>query len=135
MPSSGVGFEAFIPLAFQPGETGIRTSLISPMHCLRIIAISRLVLDNIPHIKAYWPTLQMETAVAALTFGADDLDGTIQQERIMHLAGSGAGRGMEIELMYRLIRDAGQTPMRRSGRFDRLADPAAATEQEAAVLA
>ena len=117
------GFEAFIPLAFQPGETGIRTSLTSPMHCLRVIAIARLVLDNVPHIKAYWPTLQMETAVAALTFGADDLDGTIQQERIMHLAGSGAGRGMDIDIMYRLIRDAGQIPMRRSGRFDRLAEP------------
>ena len=130
-----VGFEAFIPLAFQPGETGIRTSLISPMHCLRVIAISRLVLDNIPHIKAYWPTLQIETAVTALTFGADDLDGTIQQERIMHLAGSGAGRGVDIDIMYRLIRDAGQTPMRRSGRFDRLSEPAAANEPEAAVLA
>jgi aminodeoxyfutalosine synthase len=114
------GFEAFIPLVFQPGETGIRQSLISPMQCLRVIAISRLVLDNVPHIKAYWPTLQMETAVTALTFGADDLDGTIGQERIMQLAGTGAPEGLAIELMHRLIRDAGQVPMRRSGRFDRL---------------
>ncbi len=129
----GTGFEAFIPLAFQPGETGIRTSLISPMHCLRVIAVARLVLDNIPHIKAYWPTLQMETAVAALTFGADDLDGTIEQERIMHLAGSGAGRGLNVELMFRLIRDAGQVPMRRSGRFDRLMEPAKAAVAAAMV--
>ena len=123
------GFEAFIPLAFQPGGTGIRQSLISPMRCLRLIAVARLVLDNIPHIKAYWPTLQIETAVTALSFGADDLDGTIEQERIMHLAGSGAGRGVDIEMMYHLIREAGQTPMRRNGRFGRIPAGEATTPQ------
>jgi|SRR6187402_64202 len=119
------GFEAFIPLAFQPGETGITTSLVSPMRCLKVIALSRLVLDNIPHIKAYWPTLQLETGVTALSFGADDLDGTLGVERIMQLAGTGAPKGMGIQLMERLIRDAGQTPMRRTGKFQRLVtDPA-----------
>jgi aminodeoxyfutalosine synthase len=119
------GFEAFIPLAFQPGETGIRTTLISPMRCLQVIALSRLVLDNIPHIKAYWPTLQMETGVAALSMGADDLDGTLGKERIMQLAGSAAPQGMAAALMERLIREAGQTPTRRNGRFGLLPTPAA----------
>jgi aminodeoxyfutalosine synthase len=120
------GFESFIPLAFQPGETGIRRSLVSPMRCLQVIAVSRLVLDNIPHIKAYWPTLQLETGVAALSFGADDLDGTLGRERIMHLAGTAAPEGMASALMERLIHDAGQTPMRRNGRFGLLS--AAAVE-------
>jgi aminodeoxyfutalosine synthase len=127
------GFEAFIPLAFQPGETGIRTTLISPMRCLQVIALSRLVLDNIPHIKAYWPTLQMETGVAALTFGADDLDGTLGQERIMQLAGTAAPVGMASSLMERLILDAGQIPTRRNGRFGLLpTSPAQATTVEVA---
>ena len=119
------GFEAFIPLAFQPGQTGLRTSLVSPMRCLRVIAVARLVLDNIPHIKAYWPTLQLETGIAALTFGADDLDGTLGRERIMQLAGTGAPQGMASGFMERLIREAGQTPIRRNGRFGLLATPPA----------
>jgi aminodeoxyfutalosine synthase len=126
------GFEAFIPLAFQPGETGIRTTLISPMRCLQVIALARLVLDNIPHIKAYWPTLQMETGVVALSMGADDLDGTLGQERIMQLAGTAAPIGMASSLMERLIRDAGQTPVRRNGRFGLLpASPAQTTVEVA----
>ena len=124
------GFEAFIALAFQPGETGITKSLVSPMQCLRVIAVARLVLDNIAHIKAYWPTLQLETGVAALGFGADDLDGTLGKERIMQLAGTGAPEGMGIRLMEKLIRDAGQVPMRRNGRFTRLPEaPGAAAEE------
>lgn len=116
------GFEAFIPLAFQPGETGIRTSLVSPMRCLRIIALSRLVLDNMPHIKSYWPTLQMETGVTALSFGADDLDGTLGKERIMQLAGTGAPSAMNALLMERLIQSGGQKPFRRNGRFGLLTE-------------
>jgi aminodeoxyfutalosine synthase len=123
------GFEAFIALAFQPGETGITRTLVSPMRCLRVIALARLVLDNIPHIKAYWPTLQLETGVTALGFGADDLDGTLGRERIMQLAGTGAPEGMGIQLMERLIRDAGQVPMRRNGRFTRLPDGGTAAEE------
>lgn len=117
------GFEAFIPLAFQPGETGIRGGLVSPMRCLRIIAISRLVLDNMPHIKSYWPTLQMETGVAALSFGADDLDGTLGKERIMQLAGTGAPSAMNAALMEKLILSGGQKPVRRNGRFGLLSVP------------
>jgi len=121
MQERAPGFEAFIPLAFQPGATGITTSLVSPMRMLRVIAVSRLVLDNIPHIKAYWPTLQLETGVVALTFGADDLDGTLGKERIMQLAGTRASEAMVSSVMERLIRESGQQPARRNGRFGHIA--------------
>ena len=111
------GFQSFIPLAYQPGTTGVVTRLASPVLCLRIIAIARLILDNIPHIKAYWPTLQLETGASALSFGADDLDGTLGRERIMHLAGSATPAALTASLMERMIRDAGQIPQRRNGRF------------------
>lgn len=121
------GFQAFIPLAFQPGETGIVDRLVAAPRCLRVVAISRLVFDNVPHVKSYWPTLQVETGAAALTFGADDLDGTLGRERIMHLAGSETPSGLTARFMEQLIRDAGQQPSRRSGRFDALG-PAVAQE-------
>jgi aminodeoxyfutalosine synthase len=114
------GFAAFIPLAYQPGKTRIVSRMASPERCLRVIALSRLMLDNIPHIKAYWPTLQIETAAVALNFGADDLDGTLGLERIMQLAQTDAPAAMTFERLEQLVRDAGQKPVRRDGRFRHL---------------
>jgi aminodeoxyfutalosine synthase len=111
------GFDAMIPLAYQPGTTRLVERMASPERCLRVIALSRLVLDNVAHIKAYWPTLQVETACVALAFGADDLDGTLGLERIMQLAKTGAPARMHGERMETLVRDAGQIPRRRSGSF------------------
>lgn len=111
------GFDAMIPLAYQPGTTKLTERMASPERCLRIVALSRLILDNVPHIKAYWPTLQLETACTALTFGADDLDGTLGLERIMQLAKTGAPARMHAAKMEALIRDAGQVARRRSGSF------------------
>ncbi|GAB7538164.1 CofH family radical SAM protein [Burkholderia sp. 3C] len=111
------GFDAMIPLAYQPGTTRLVDRVASPERCLRIIALSRLVLGNIPHIKAYWPTLQLETASAALTFGADDMDGTLGLERIMQLARTEAPARMQAANMDTLIKAAGQIPQRRSGSF------------------
>jgi len=111
------GFMAFIPLAYLPGKTQVVPQMATPERCLRIVALSRLILDNIPHIKAYWPTLQPETASLALNFGADDLDGTLGHERIMQEAGTGAPASMTARMMEVLIRDAGQVPKRRNGRF------------------
>lgn len=128
------GFQSFIPLAFQPGKTSIGQRLVSAPDCLRVVALARLVLDNIPHIKSYWPTLQVETGSVALSFGADDLDGTLGQERIMHLAGSETPAGLNSQFMERLIRDAGQVPHRRSGRFDRLANVGHTTSARTAEL-
>ena len=84
------GFLSFIPLAFQPGDTGIKTrnDFTSAIDDLKTIAVSRLMLDNVPHIKAYWVMLTAEVATIALNFGADDMDGTVGEERIAHDAGA-----------------------------------------------
>ena len=82
------GFMSFIPLAFQPGTTGLAVQTPSVIDDLKLLAISRLYLDNFPHIKAYWVTLGVETASLGLHWGADDVDGTIGEERIMHAAGA-----------------------------------------------
>lgn len=111
------GFVSFIPLVYQPGKSGLVSRMISALRSLRVVALSRLVLDNIPHIKAYWPVLGEETAVAALNFGADDMDGTLGKERIMQLAGSDAPEAQSAEHMARLIRLAGQEPVERDGHF------------------
>ena len=82
-----------------------------------MIAASRLILDNIPHLKAYWPTLQIETAVAALNFGADDLDGTLGKERIMQLAETGSPEKLSADFLRTMIRQAGQQPHQRDGAY------------------
>ena len=83
------GFQAFIPLAFHPDNNQMR-KLPAPTAAdtLRVHAVARLMLDNIAHIKAFWIATGVEVAQMALWFGADDLDGTVQEERIYHMAGS-----------------------------------------------
>ena len=83
------GFQTFIPLAFHPDNNALM-KLPGPtgVEDLRTYAVARLVLDNIPHIKAYWIMLGVKTAQSALWFGADDLDGTVQEEKIYHMAGA-----------------------------------------------
>ena len=83
------------------------------MDDLKTIAVSRLMLDNFPHIKAYWVTLTPALAQIALRFGADDLDGTIIEERIIHGAGTPTNPGMTRAQIEKLIRDAGRTPVER----------------------
>ena len=120
------GFQSFIPLAYQPGQTALTPRLVSVPQCLRVIALARLMLDNFAHIKAYWPALGIETAVAALSFGADDLDGTLERERIMHLAGSNTPERLASERMRQMIFEAGQIPVERDGRFSAAPAPDAA---------
>lgn len=112
------GFQSFIPLAYLPGETKLASRAVAAPRCLRIIALSRLVLDNFAHVKAYWPTLGLETAAAALSFGADDLDGTLGKERIMQLAASESPAALTRQFMEQVIRDGGQIPVCRNGRFE-----------------
>jgi len=109
------GFKAFIPLALQPGKIGKHDR--SPMENLAVIAMARLLLDNFDHIKAYWPMIGVETAAAALSFGADDLDGTIGLEKIAHASGASTPRQIAREEMQRLIRLAGFQPVERDGAF------------------
>lgn len=112
------GFQCFIPLAYVPGETRLVARPVSAVRSLRIIALARLVLDNIPHLKAYWPTIGIETAATALTFGADDLDGTLGKERIMQMAATESPESLTRRFMEQIIRDAGQLPVSRNGRFE-----------------
>jgi aminodeoxyfutalosine synthase len=107
------GFLSFIPLAFQPGNTGIVQRPASAVDDLKTIAVSRLMLDNFDHIKSYWVTVGEETCAMALRFGADDLDGTILEERVMHAAKAGSPVGMAKERLSRLIREAGGVPVER----------------------
>ncbi|PKM10692.1 MAG: aminofutalosine synthase MqnE [Gammaproteobacteria bacterium HGW-Gammaproteobacteria-3] len=108
------GFVAFIPLAMQYGVNDSRE--LSPLENLHVVAMSRLLLDNVPHIKAYWPMIGIETA-AALSFGADDLDGTLGLEKIAHASGAKTPERMAAEEMARVIRLAGFDPVERDGAY------------------
>jgi aminodeoxyfutalosine synthase len=111
------GFMSFIPLAFQPGTTGLAVEPPTVNDDLKLLAISRLFLDNFPHIKAYWITLGQETASTGLHWGADDIDGTIGGERIMHDAGAKSPTAMARERLEELIREAGCEPVERDGLY------------------
>ena len=115
--SSSAAFMSFIPLAFQPGTTGLAYEPPTVHDDLKLVAISRLYLDNIPHIKAYWITLGEETASTALHWGADDIDGTIGGERIMHDAGAKSPTQMARERLEDLIREAGCEPVERDALY------------------
>jgi aminodeoxyfutalosine synthase len=108
------GMQAFIPLAFHPDGNGMK-NLPAPtaMDALRTIAVSRLLLDNVPHVKAYWVSMTPEVAQIALRFGADDLDGTIVHETIYKAAGSRSPRALTVEQLVRLIQEAGRVPVER----------------------
>ena len=108
------GIQTFIPLAFHPENTGLdQIPKPSSILDLRTMAISRLMLDNIAHIKAYWIMLGVGTAQVALAYGADDLDGTVRHERIYHDAGAETPEVLSVEEIQRLIREAGREPVER----------------------
>ena len=108
------GFQAFIPLAFHPDNNRMR-KLPAPTAAdtLRVHAVARLLLDNVPHIKAFWIATGVETAQTALWFGVDDLDGTVQEEQIYHMAGARTPEAMTTDDISRLIRVAGRDPVER----------------------
>ncbi len=107
------GFQVFIPLAYWPEGTRLGGNRTSSVDDLKTIAISRIFLDNFEHIKAYWVTLGEKVAQIALNFGADDLDGTIEEERIVHSAGTNSAYGHSVERLVSLIRKAGKVPVER----------------------
>jgi len=109
------GFLSFIPLAFQPGDTGIkpRNQFTSAIDDLKTIAISRLMLHNFDHIKAYWVMLTEELAAVALNFGADDMDGTVGGERIAHDAGAISPMQLAKNKLIKIINDANKIPVER----------------------
>ena len=106
------GFQTFIPFPFLPKNTALenKISQTSMWDDLRTIAISRLMLDNFPHIKAYWIMLTVPVAQVALNFGADDIDGTVHRENILHDAGASSPKFLTEEKIINLIREVGRTP-------------------------
>jgi aminodeoxyfutalosine synthase len=108
------GFQTFIPLAFHPDNTKLaHIPKASVLADLRTMAVSRLMLDNFPHIKAYWVMLGIKTAQLAQSFGADDLDGTVVHEKIYHDAGSDSPQELSVAEIRRLIEEAGRIPVER----------------------
>lgn len=113
------GFSAFIPLAFHSKNTGLsHLPATTAFDDLKAVAVARLMLDNVAHIKAYWVMIGEKLAQVALNFGADDLDGTIIEEKITHMAGATSARGLPREQMIRLIASAGFTPVERDSFYN-----------------
>jgi aminodeoxyfutalosine synthase len=108
------GFAAFVPLAFHPDNTALRH--IPPttgFDDLKNVAVARLLLDNVPHIKAYWVMMTPRIAQIAQRFGADDIDGTVVEEKIYHDAGATTSQSLRRGELLRLIREAGREPVER----------------------
>jgi len=123
------GFQTFIPLSFHPDNTALEhIPKTTGFNDIREIAVARLMLDNIAHIKAYWVMMTPQIAQIAQRFGADDLDGTLVEERIYHDAGATTSQGLRRSDLMRLIREAGREPVER----DTLYRPVVRTEQDKA---
>jgi len=119
------GFQTYIPLAFHPANTPLQhLSTTTGMLDLKQIAVGRLMLDNFPHIKAYWQMMSPKVAQIALRFGADDIDGTVIEEKIYHDAGATTPQGLRRNDLTRLITEAGREPVER----DTMYRPVARTE-------
>ena len=118
------GFQAFIPLAFHPDNNQMR-KLPAPTAAdsLRVHAVARLMLDNIPHVKAFWIATGLEVAQTSLWFGVDDLDGTVQEERIYHMAGAPTPEVMTPQQISTLIRDAERHPVERDTLYNVVSSP------------
>ena len=119
------GFQAFIPLAFHPDNNQMR-KLPAPTAAdtLRVHAVARLMLDNVPHVKAFWIATGIEVAQTSLWFGVDDLDGTVQEERIYHMAGAQTPEAMTPSQIGELIRAAGREPVERDTFYNVVSMPA-----------
>jgi len=115
------GFQAFVPLKFHPENTALAyVKPASALEDLRVTAVSRLMLDNFDHIKAYWISLGVGTAQTALAYGADDLDGTVRRERIHHDAGAQSPEELTVDQLRALIAEAGREPIERDSIYRRV---------------
>jgi aminodeoxyfutalosine synthase len=125
------GFQTFIPLAFHPDNNALM-KLPAPTGTedLRTYAVARLMLHNIPHLKAYWIMLGIKTAQTALWFGANDLDGTVQEEKIYHMAGAETPQAMTPAEIVRVIQNAGRTPVERDTLYNVIAEGEALASQK-----
>jgi aminodeoxyfutalosine synthase len=108
------GLQAFIPLAFHPDHNQMRKlPAPSASDTLRVHAVARLMVDNVPHVKAFWIATGVDVAQLSLWYGVDDLDGTVQEEKIYHMAGARTPEIMTTDAIQRLIRAAGREPVER----------------------
>ena len=115
------GFVTFIPLAFHPANTRMAyLPSTSGLTDLRNIAVSRLMLDNFPHIKVYWIMTGLKVAQVALSYGADDIDGTVTEEKITHMAGASTPEAITVDEIVRLIQEAGRTPIERDTLYNEI---------------
>jgi aminodeoxyfutalosine synthase len=136
-PNGPGGFVGFVPLAYQPEDNDIPVEKPpTGFDSLRTIAVSRIYLDNFPHITAYWVGLGLKLAQVALSYGADDLHGTIIEEHIFHMAGATSPQLQTEEAMLKAIREAGRTPVQRNTFYEPIrilenAPAAEATENSA----
>ena len=113
------GFNAFIPLVWQKDNSFLPIKQqVDSEEILKTIAISRLVLDNVPHIKAYWATIGLNLALVAQEFGADDLDGTIEKESIQSAGGAKSANGTPLQTFIELIQTAGLVPVERDSLYN-----------------
>jgi len=128
------GLQAFIPLAFHPDNNQMRKlPAPSATDTLRVHAVSRLMLDNIPHVKAFWIATGVEVAQISLWYGVDDLDGTVQEEKIYHMAGARTPEAMTTSAIRRLIRAAGRDPVERDTLYNVVTGPEAPDDAPALV--
>ena len=108
------GFMSFIPLAFHPKNTELSNHFsTTAMLDLKVASISRLMLDNFDHIKAFWIMLGIKLSQISLSFGVDDIDGTVQEEKITHAAGAETPEALSVQEIIRLIKEAGRDPVER----------------------
>jgi aminodeoxyfutalosine synthase len=136
------GFTGFIPLAYQPENNPVPVETPpTGFDSLRTIAVSRIYLDNFDHITAYWVGLGLKLAQVALSYGADDLHGTIVEEHIFHMAGSKVPQLQTEAALLKAIREAGRVPVQRNTFYEPIkiwdtpgTPEAAATEQRSPVL-
>jgi aminodeoxyfutalosine synthase len=115
------GFTCFIPLAYQPENNDLEiTEHTAGIDDLKTIAVSRLILDNVPHIKAYWVMIGEKIAQIALNFGADDMDGTVMEEKIAHFAGAKSPTQQQKDRLIKLIKEAGKIPVERDTLYNHI---------------
>lgn len=120
------GFQVFIPLAYHPDNNAMKAPRATGMTDLKVYAVSRLLLDNVPHIKCYWISAGLKLSQVALSYGVDDLDGIVyEHERIFHDAGSSTPQQVSEDALRKLIIEAGRKPCRRDSTY-KLLEPVAA---------
>ncbi len=115
------GFNAFIPLVYQKENNFLKVKdFLTGQEILKTMAIARIVLDNIPHLKAYWVTSTVKLALLAQEFGANDLDGTIEKESIQSAAGAASAHGIPLQNFVDLIKNTGYTPVERDSIYNEI---------------